>query len=67
MNKNDTKKDKEDSLLNNFLNTKVGNNWCLKKKVVEKVDNETPDFLLRTVDNKTLGLEITDFLLSMNI
>lgn len=61
MNKNDTKKDKEDSLLNNFLNTKVGNNWCLKKKVVEKVDNETPDFLLRTVDNKTLGLEITDF------
>ena len=61
MNKNDTKKDKEDSLLNNFLNTKVGNNWCLKKKVVEKVDNETPDFLLRTVDNKILGLEITDF------
>lgn len=61
MNKNDAKKEKEDSLLNNFLNTKVGNNWCLKKKVVEKVDNETPDFLLRTVDNKTLGLEITDF------
>ena len=61
MNKNDTKKDKEDSLLNNFLNTKVGNNWCSEKKVVEKVDNETPDFLLRTVDNKTLGLEITDF------
>lgn len=61
MNKNDAKKEEENSLLNNFLNTEVGNNWCLEKKVVEKVDNETPDFLLRTVDNKTLGLEITDF------
>lgn len=61
MNKNNAKKEEENSLLNNFLNTKVGNNWCLKKKVVEKVGNETPDFLLRTFDNKTLGLEITEF------
>ena len=61
MNKNDAKKEEENSLLNNFLNTEVGNNWCLEKKVVEKVGNETPDFLLRTFDNKTLGLEITEF------
>ena len=61
MNKNVAKKEEENSLLNNFLNTKVGNNWCSEKKVVEKVNNETPDFLLRTFDNKTLGLEITEF------
>lgn len=61
MNKNDVKKEEENQLLNKFLNTKIGNIWYLENRIIDKFQYESPDFLLQTLDNKTLGLEITEF------
>ncbi len=59
--KNKIKKEEEIQILNNFLNTTTGNNWCLTKKIVKKIEHESPDFLLKTQDNRTLGIEVTNF------
>lgn len=61
MSKKGKSKEKEKQLLNNFLDTKIGNNWYFAKKVIDKLGYESPDFLLKTQDNKTLGVEITEF------
>lgn len=61
MSKKEKSKEKEKQLLNNFLDTKIGNNWYFAKKVIDKLGHESPDFLLKTQDNKTLGVEITEF------
>lgn len=44
-----------------FLNTHIGKAWNSEYKIESSNPSESPDFLCKTNDNKTIGLEITRF------
>lgn len=57
------KKEEEINFLNQFLNTPIGKNWYQKYKIKDCIDEEHPDFIFITNDNKRIGLEITQFII----
>jgi len=57
------KKEEEINCLNQFLNTKLGKNWYQKYKIKNRLDEEHPDFIFITDDNKRIGLEVTNFIM----
>ena len=44
-----------------FLNTHIGKAWNSEYKIESSNHSDSPDFLCQTKDNKTIGLEITQF------
>ncbi|NCB50083.1 MAG: hypothetical protein EOM53_05365 [Alphaproteobacteria bacterium] len=57
------KKSEEEEFLNIFLSSPEGKLWKEKYKIREGYQkNESPDFLFRSKDNKTIGLEITQYI-----
>ncbi len=56
------KKEEEINYLNQFLNTPEGKNWYQTYNFINRMDEEHPDFIFITQDNKKIGLEITQFI-----
>ena len=57
------KKGEESTFLTLFWQTKVGKDFIRINKVVSKTDAESPDFLLKTEEGKTIGIEVVEFIL----
>lgn len=57
------KKEEEINYLNQFLNTPEGKAWYQKYKTKDRIDEEQPDFIFITNDNKRIGLEVTNFIM----
>lgn len=62
MNKTEIKMTEEKEFLDKFLNTKFGKKWYAENSITQIIKHETPDFLLKNKDNKTIALEITQFI-----
>ncbi len=60
--KENKKKEQEREMLNHFLATPIGKEWYEKQNIKEIIENESPDFILVTQDDKRIGLEITQFI-----
>ena len=56
------KKEEEINYLNQFLNTPIGKNWYQIYKIKDRIEEEHPDFIFITQDNKKIGLETTQFI-----
>lgn len=59
----DGQKGKESTFLALFGQTKVGKDFVRINKITSKTDAESPDFLLKTEDGKTIGIEVVEFIL----
>lgn len=57
------KKEEEINYLTQFLNTPEGKNWYQTYNFINRIDEEQPDFIFITQDNKRIGLEITQFII----
>lgn len=57
------KKFEEKEYLKYFLNTQEGKKWYQKYKFKHCIDEEHPDFIFITHDNKKIGLEVTQFII----
>lgn len=57
------KKEDEINYLNQFLNTPEGKAWYQKYKIKDRMDEEHPDFVFITQNNKRIGLEVTNFIM----
>lgn len=49
-----------------FIRSKIGKEWNEKNKIVKKLDSLHPDFIFETANGKTVGLELTNFIVSSN-
>ena len=58
----DGQKGIENTYLSIFMETDIGKKLIAKNNIVNKVPNETPDFLFKTSAGKTIGLEITNII-----
>lgn len=57
------KKEEEINYLTQFLNTREGKNWYQTHNFINRMDEEQPDFVFITPDNKRIGLEVTNFII----
>lgn len=55
-----TQKGEEDLYLSLFQKTQYGQDWVKSNGIVDIISTECPDYLCRTSDGKTIGLEVTN-------
>lgn len=62
MNKFEIKKLEEKEQIEKFFNTKVGKKWLEGLDIVDCIKSETPDFVLKTRNDESIALELTNFI-----
>jgi hypothetical protein len=60
---NDGQKGSEATCLDFFMQTLEGKKWLHRHNIVNKISEESPDFIFETSTGKTIGLEITNLVI----
>lgn len=56
------KKTEEKDYLSKFVSSKEGLNWINQNNLIKLTEEESPDFVYLTSDEKRIGLEVTQFI-----
>ena len=62
MNKIEIKKSEEQQILEKFIITNVGKKWVQELGIVDYIKSESPDFIMKTKNDKTIAIELTKFI-----